>query len=63
MDIERVKVDIESGEVDIESTKVDIERVLMPFAKMPKTNRRTVKAVKNDTACRDCCSFVPTKTG
>ena len=55
-------MDIESGEVDIESTKVDIERVLMPFAKMPKTNRRTVKAVKNDTACRDCCSFVPTKT-
>ena len=34
-------MDIESGEVDIESTKVDIERVLMPFAKMPKTNRRT----------------------
>lgn len=41
MDIESVKVDIESGEVDIESTKVDIERVLMPFAKLPKTNRRT----------------------
>ena len=39
-------MEIESGEVDIESTKVDIERVLMPFAKMPKTNRRTVKAVK-----------------
>ena len=53
-------MDIESGEVDIESTKVDIERVLMPFAKMPKTNRRTVKAVKNDTARGDLC--VATKT-
>ena len=52
-------MDIESGEVDIESTKVDIERVLMPFAKMPKTNRRTVKAVKNDTACRDGCQIIP----
>ena len=27
--------------MDIESGEVDIERVLMPFAKMSKTNRRT----------------------
>lgn len=54
-------MDIESGEVDIESTKVDIERVLMPFAKMPKTNRRTVKAVKNDTACGDGSTAFPQK--
>ena len=35
------EVDIESVKVDIESGEVDIERVLMPFAKLPKTNRRT----------------------